>query len=774
MTPTSQLLLRTRGATAPRGQAAPQDSPLLRVALLLSVLASARPALASGPAIGGGGPIDRPAQHTLFWCSSRPLFTGEFTANGPQATIAFTGKIHKTMNPSQWMRIRIDDVAVVQKSVYLAHSGAVDDPVHIFCTQNGPQEAFLFDTTPPQEILFLDLFASGVSPAWNLGPSGYYIANDSAQNSLSNPVSSPTGGSLGLGQTNDPAQFATVSATINGLQDGVEYVLTFWWSASNDDVNDAGDLWIDIYGTEPPTTVACQLDKVTALDAAASDEFGESVAISGTQFVVGAHLEEDAVGGAGSAYLYQISGSGYYLLKKLKSADPNRGDEFGRAVALTPGIALVGAWLDDDKGVDAGTAFVFSENGGLWTLEQKLVASDGAAGDWFGSAVAISGNRALVGAHGADPAGAQSGEAYVFQRSGATWSLQQKLTAFDGAAGDNFGTAVALDGNVAVIGAPGDDHDGLDAGSAYVFRLSGVTWALEQKLSAPAPGPGDDFGHAVAVSGGRIVVGAPLDDGLGADAGSAAVFESTGSTWTAAPPLLAGDGVALDRFGESVSISGDVVVVGADKDDPAGSSSGSAYVFRRSGTGWEESYKFIAPDGAAGDQAGVAVAASGDRAIAGADLDDTSTTDTGSAYLFAVGPDCNRNGLPDTCDIATAFSRDVNENGVPDECEGTAIGDPPPPADLRARLLGNAPNPFNPRTTIVFELPQAEERVTLRVYDAAGALVKTLIAGPQPAGRGSVVWEGDDRAGHRAPNGVYRYVLRTRTQQLQGKMAVVR
>jgi len=211
--------------------------------------------------------------------------------------------------------------------------------------------------------------------------------------------------------------------------------------------------------------------------------------------------------------------------------------------------------------------------------EQKLLASDGAADDRFGDSVSISGNVALVGAELDDDKGTDSGSAYVFRWSGGSWVEEQKLLASDGAADDRFGSSVSISGNVALVGAELDDDKGTDSGSAYVFRWNGSSWLEEQKLLASDGAGSDYFGSSVSISGNVALVGAYLDDDNGTYSGSAYVFRWNGSSWVEEQKLLASDGAADDRFGDSVSISGDMALVGAFWDDDNGTDSGSAYVF---------------------------------------------------------------------------------------------------------------------------------------------------------------------------------------------------
>ena len=275
---------------------------------------------------------------------------------------------------------------------------------------------------------------------------------------------------------------------------------------------------------------------------------------------------------------------------------------------------------------------------------ENLAAGDGAPGDQFGFSVALSGDTALVGAFVDDtPAGAGAGSVYVFTRSGMAWLLQAKLTAGDGAANDRFGVSVALSGDTALVGAPGDDTPaGANAGSAYVFTRSGTLWSQQQRLNADDGAANDGFGSSVALSGDTALMGAPFDNtSAGADAGSAYVFTRSGSLWSQQQRLEAGDGAADAEFGSSVALSGDTALVGALFDDTStGADTGSAYVFVR-GAIWFQQAKLTAGDGAVNDQFGYSVALSGDTALIGAYGDDGAVTgnlDVGSAYLYTDNP----------------------------------------------------------------------------------------------------------------------------------------
>jgi hypothetical protein len=400
--------------------------------------------------------------------------------------------------------------------------------------------------------------------------------------------------------------------------------------------------------------------KLTASDGDAYDIFGDSVALSGDTAVVGAPQDDS---NRGSAYVFTRTGSTWTRQARLTASDvaPFEILDFGESVALSGDTAVVGA-SGDTVGAngDQGSAYVFIRTGSTWTEQAKLTAADGTANDRFGESVAVSGDTAVVGAR-RDTVGANNsqGSAYVFTRTGSTWTEQAKLTAADGTANDEFGFSVALSGDTAVLGAHlGDLGPNTGQGSAYVFTRTGSTWTEQAKLTAADGPPYLHFGESVAVSGDTAVVGAS-DDDVGANElqGSAYVFTRTGSTWTKQAKLTAADGAANDHFGESVALSGDTAVVGTWRDTVgANGQQGSAYVFTRTGSTWTEQARLTAFDGAAGDLFGSSVALSGDTAAVGAPGDDVGPlASQGSAYVFTglfTGP-----GPPATLDLSPASAR---------------------------------------------------------------------------------------------------------------------
>jgi hypothetical protein len=219
----------------------------------------------------------------------------------------------------------------------------------------------------------------------------------------------------------------------------------------------------------------------------------------------------------------------------------------------------------------------------------------------------------------------------VFLRSGATWVQQAKLTATDGAANDSFGEAVSLSETTVVAGALRDESD---SGSANVFVRSGSTWVQQAKLAANDGAPGDGFGDALVVLGDDLVIGAPFDDPSGTYSGSAYLFRRSGVAWTQTTKLVASDGAPGDIFGKSVGISAEHLVIGAPAE--LGDTDGSAYSYSRMGTGWSSPSKLVAPEATIGDNYGSSVALSAGHAVVGAPYDDGAA---GSAYVFRSDQD---------------------------------------------------------------------------------------------------------------------------------------
>ncbi len=449
------------------------------------------------------------------------------------------------------------------------------------------------------------------------------------------------------------------------------------------------------------------------------DDFGRSVAVSGDTVVIGAPGEDSSAAGvnanqadnaasfAGAAYVFVRNGTTWTQQAYLKASNPGFGDNFGHCVAVSGDTVVVGAPGESSSatGVDgnqtnnsaaqSGAAYVFVRSGTTWTQQAYLKASNTGATDEFGWSVAVSGDTVVVGAYledssatgvngnQADNSTSSSGAAYVFVRSGTAWSQQAYLKASTTEAGNQFGISIAVSGDTLVAGAPGESSSATGvngnqadtslpyAGAAYVFVRDGAEWTQQAYLKASNTEFQDWFGYSVAVSGDTVAVTAPSEDSSGTgvngsqannsaeNSGAAYVFVRNGADWTQQAYLKASNTEAGDFFGYSIAVSGDRVVVGAnressfatgvngDETDNSAAQSGAAYLFSRSGTAWARQAYLKASNTESSDWFGYSVAVSGGTLVVGAPWEDGSATgvngnqndnlasSSGAAYVFS-------------------------------------------------------------------------------------------------------------------------------------------
>jgi hypothetical protein len=359
-------------------------------------------------------------------------------------------------------------------------------------------------------------------------------------------------------------------------------------------------------------------------------------------------------------------------VNKIIANDRNTGDFFGNQVAINGDYAIVNARGEDEDEVGgntlngAGAAYIFKKNGTNWAQEAKIVALDRAVGDAFSYAVAIYGDYAVIGApyedddiNNSNPL-ADAGSVYIFKRDGVNWIQEAKLVANDRGIGDLFGISVSIFGDYVVVGSLLDDENelgtntALNSGSAYIFKRNGTSWSQEAKIVANDRVAGPRFGTSVSISGDYVIVGAFLENrdaaGLNSlgSAGAAYIFKRNGTNWVQEAKIVASDRANSDSFGNSVSISGDYIAVGAWGNDFDGLgigsnlalNAGAAYIFKRNAASWVQEKKIVASDRAASDFFGRSIAISGDLVIVGAYLEDEDATSSntlsnaGSVYIY--------------------------------------------------------------------------------------------------------------------------------------------
>ena len=375
-------------------------------------------------------------------------------------------------------------------------------------------------------------------------------------------------------------------------------------------------------------------------------EFGTSVAVSGNWAIVGAPGSSiSSPVDPGAVQILKFDGTKWVNAYILLSDDGEIGDFFGSSVAISEDWAVVGA-----KGAneDEGSVYIFKRrytNGiTIWEQYEKITASNGAPGDNFGNAVSLSSDssssgKIVVGAYKSSVNGNDSGEAYVFEYTSPSWAEVDTLSPNDGNTGDRFGTSVSIYEERIIVGAVNDDDNGGDSGSVYIYQKEEInsTWPLIQKLTPNDASSGDYFGASVNISSTtRFIVGARNHDGAGLATGAAYIFEEIMGVWTEMATLKADDGAIGNAFGDSVALSGDVAIIGAPKNTTNALLSGASYVFIYDGVDWNQSQKLFASDGAYNDRFGGKVAITGDTIIVGAPGDDDEDTNAGSIYGYSL------------------------------------------------------------------------------------------------------------------------------------------
>lgn len=427
------------------------------------------------------------------------------------------------------------------------------------------------------------------------------------------------------------------------------------------------------HGDEARSSTATQAlewtyqDRLVAFEGLGQDRLGASLALSGNKAVAGAF---GSPGGQkkGAAHVFARGVSAWEEEATLTVEGAFSGDMVGAAVAIFEDTALLGApqfsLSQDPANPNPGRAHVFTFDGASWGPPETLVAEDGTAGVGFGSAVALSDGIAVVGARRDNEKAQLGGAVHVFVKNGATWMEQAKLTASDTAVGDGFGAALALSGNTLLVGAPGKDDV---TGAAYVFVWNGSTWEEQVKLPHEDGHPDDSFGRTVSLSGDRAVVGAPFGDGNDYNTGAVYVFVRANETWDLEAKLVASDGEMNDGLGLALALHEDTIAAGAELDDDQGEDAGAVYVFDRSDGSWKQRKKLVVGDGVTKDYMGRSVALSADTILSGSGEVDAKGGNSGAVYVFErrseVGAACTEAGQ-----CASGFC--VSEVCCETECAG--------------------------------------------------------------------------------------------------------
>jgi hypothetical protein len=378
------------------------------------------------------------------------------------------------------------------------------------------------------------------------------------------------------------------------------------------------------------------------------DSFALSLSLGPDLALLGAPGVSSAAGAlVGAAYVFERQPQGWVEIAELRASDGTAGDRFGIAVALDGDRLAVGAPGADANAIDGGAVYVFQRGATGWVETAKLVGVGADIGEALGWSLALEGDTLIAGAADDHHSGGSfdGGAAYHFAFAGGAWTQLQRLIPGDGSAFDYFSHALALDGDTLVVGAYSDNHTtAVNGGSAYVFRRGATgAFALAQKLIPADNGSNDLFGWSVALLEGELVVGAPGDTLSGAfEAGSAYVYADAPTGFAFVEKLVSTDVQANARFGSSVALGGAALVVGASQaHSPVGQFTGNAYLFERGAAGFAFNTALRSTALESGADFGSAAATDGERVLIGAPGDDTQLAgqNAGAAYVYRLTPE---------------------------------------------------------------------------------------------------------------------------------------
>ncbi|EKE06501.1 MAG: hypothetical protein ACD_18C00347G0026 [uncultured bacterium] len=413
-------------------------------------------------------------------------------------------------------------------------------------------------------------------------------------------------------------------------------------------------------------TYAYEYQKIERNDSVEAGFFGDSVDISGTYMVAG-NINDNIKGDyAGSIYIYQLNNDDWNQQQKIVPTDLKAHDRFGVSVSIDNDYIAVGSRFGDGVSQDSGAVYIYKKINNTWQLYQKIFAEDGEGTDEFGTSVFLEGSRLVVGAVGDDDKALNAGAVYVFsQDSHGIWTKEEKILPSDGRKGDNFGASVSLSGNLIAVGSPFSDKGGLNAGASYVYSLktnacgfvfsklikscsvdSTYDWVEKQKLLPSNLASGDNFGHSVVIDGDYVVVGVPYSSKRGLLNGLVYVFrlDNVQNYFVQQVELYNNDFSSADYFGFSLDMYNDTLVVGAinhiNSYGQSGFSSGSVYVFHKQEEGvytfWTQESELRPSDGHNEDYFGQSVAIDNSLVVVGSPLSDSDIIDSGAIYYYDI------------------------------------------------------------------------------------------------------------------------------------------
>lgn len=384
---------------------------------------------------------------------------------------------------------------------------------------------------------------------------------------------------------------------------------------------------------------ASESSALRAFDGTAGDQYGQGLALDGNTLAVGAWFDDASNDQGGSVYVYVGAGSSWTLQQKIDPALPTSQYRFGENLALQGDRLVVGCSWDGQGAYQSGAVYVYERVGGVWSQVVKLKGSGVSYNRNLGRSIALDGDTIAAGAVYGCCATSPAGGVHVFRRVAGTWTEEGVLTGIGTGASDAFGQSVALEGDRLVVGQSGLPWaSGNRRGSVHVFQRTGATWSQTQRIDAPGAAQVQHFGHAVALRGATLVVGAPnapSADGSQADSGSVEVYAESAGTWVHAQSLQPNDSSDGDRIGQALALEGDLLLVGAPSREYA-AGIGGAYVYERVAGAWTQRAKLVASTDVRDDDFGAALPLDGTTAFVGAPAADGLSTDAGAVFEYAL------------------------------------------------------------------------------------------------------------------------------------------
>ena len=460
-------------------------------------------------------------------------------------------------------------------------------------------------------------------------------------------------------------------------------------------------LAISLLLCNPANFASAWADTETAKINSGSDyngsRFARSVSISDDVALIGASEENNRVGSTGAAYFYRQTDGEWQRETRVELATRESFDRFGWSVAVSGDIAVVGT-----NGSGQDVAAIYQYDGEAW-VESTILSQTRDGINAFGRSVAIAGDVALIGApYSTIDSLSSVGAAFIYRFNGSSWQEEAALFLPTSSRSAQFGLDVAIDGDKAVVGVPSPFDDQV-MGSAHVYHYNGTAWILEAELTSSDDDTLNQFGNSVSLSDNVIVVGAPFNDQIGEDSGSAYVFRFDGTQWSQETRLNPSDGGAFEYFGQDVALSDSIIIVGAPGDDDNGRDAGSAYEFRYDGSNWAQASKLIASDASEIANLGGSVSISNDVALIAASGDDEDGRISGAAYTFSVALDTDADGLTDAIDncplvwnpMQVDFDGDLQGDACDVDDDNDGLNDEQDPAPYDA-LISVAPTQISP------------------------------------------------------------------------------